>query len=137
MTERLGRKLGMPVTAASHGVRPAHKACFIVDEKYSFTCEFQQADGTAWVLPYALLNSVELAADSAVLTIAFTSHSVRVDGARLHRIKDALARGQNLLIRAVEPRWKADYANDEVFVSAIQLTERNEREPPEEDEAPK
>ena len=139
MTERLGRKLGLspaagPVTPPTRAVR---KPCFMVDEKYGFICEFQQADGTALALPYAHLDSVELAADGTSMAVLFSSHEVRIAGARLHKIKEALARSRNILVRAVEPRWKADYANDEVFVAAIQVEEMSDREPPNGSEADK
>ena len=139
MSERLGRKLGLTSAAdpSTPPPRSVRKPCFVVDEKHGFICEFQQADGAALALPYAHLDSVKFAADGTSLTMRFSSHEVRIAGARLQKVKEALARGRNILVRAVEPRWKADYANDEVFVASIAVAEKNDDESARENEAAK
>lgn len=128
MSERLGKKLERcrpPALPPGATAPPAvREACLVVDEKYGVACEFQRSNGSARVLPYHHWSSAEMTADGAGLTVVFSTTEVRIAGAHLEMIKDALARGRNVFVRAVDPRWKSEFRDDEVFVASLEITER-------------
>ena len=128
MSERLGQKLERspaPVLApGATAPRAVRQACLVVDEKCGFAGEFHCTDGSAWVLPYGQLAKVVVTADGAGLNVVFSSCEVRIEGERLAKIADAIARGRNVLVRATDPRWKSAFKDDEVFVDSLEITER-------------
>jgi hypothetical protein len=128
MSERLGEKLERSLPPApgpgATVARATRPACLVVDEKCGSACEFQRSNGAVVVLPYHHLSRVELTADGAGLTVAFSETEVRLAGAQLGAIKDALARGCNVCVRAADPRWKSAFRDDEVFVATLEITER-------------
>ena len=128
MSERLGQKLERsPAPVPAPGAPPpraVRQACLVVDEKCGFACEFQRTDGSARVLPYSQLANADVTADGAGLTVVFSTCEVRIAGEHLAKIKDVIARGRNLLVRATDPRWKSEFKSDEAFVSSLEIVER-------------
>lgn len=129
---------GLSQRLASGRSSPAPKEkdlCLIVDERAGFSCEFQTVEGDAWLFPYARLTYAEAPAVEGVLRVGFSSHLVTIEGANLQKIREGIARGRNVLVRAVETSRRSEYTGDDVFVSCIQVLERKGKESPEEEEA--
>ena len=126
MSERLGHKLadGEKPVPGSAAVPREKELCLVVDERSGFSCEFQTTSGDAWLFPYHRLTHAEIDPDGGALRATFSSQEVLVEGTNLDKIKEAIARGRNVLVRAVDVRWKADYKGDDVFVSLVQVTEQ-------------
>ncbi|HWA09457.1 MAG TPA: hypothetical protein VG838_08420 [Opitutaceae bacterium] len=138
MSERLVHKLadGQNPGSGSAAVPRDKALCLVVDERSGFSCEFQTAAGWTWLLPYQRLISVELGDKGDALIAVFLSHQVLVQGANLSRIKEAMARGRNILVRAVPVGRKAEYQGEDVFVSEVQVVEKPTPEAKTLDEGP-
>jgi hypothetical protein len=125
MTGRLSEKLPGKRSASpdSTSQEADKELCLVVDERWGFSCEFRANDDAIWLFPYHRFTHTETALDGALLKIGFANHEVRVTGKNLDRIKEAIARGRNLLVQAVDAQRKNDYQGDDVFVSLVEVTE--------------
>jgi len=136
MRQRLGEKLNPTSTfhsaAALTSNEPIRAACFARAAGNALLCSYRTIEGTTWAFPIGQLLAARGAADGKSLHIVYSGGEVRLEGARLDKVRDAIVRGHPFQIQAVNPTFRSEYG-DEVFVSAVQVTEerRPGREPPE------
>ena len=126
MSQRLGDKLNAasgafpPSPAASNA--GARTPCFVRASGSVLLCSYGSTEGTVWLFPLSQLATVRSTADGKLIEIAYSGGEVRIEGARLDRVRDALVRGQAFQVHAVSPTFESEY-EDEVFVSAVLVTE--------------
>ena len=138
MSERLGRKLadGQNPEPGSAAVPRDKVLCLVVDEGSGFSCEFRTAIGWAWLFPYQRLTYAEIVDNGDALIVVFSSHQVLVQGTNLNKIKEAMARGRNIVVQAVNVGRKGEYQGEDVFVSGVQVVEEPTSEEKALDELP-
>jgi len=137
MRHRLGDKLNPASTSAiapagtsSDPVRPA---CFSRATGNAVLCSYRTIEGTTWAFPIAQLLAASATDDGKTLQIVYSGGAVRLEGARLDKVRDAIIRGHAFQIHAVNPTYRSEY-EDEVFISAVKVTE--ERRPASEPQEP-
>jgi len=102
--------------------KAAREACFVREIGNTAMCSYRTVEGVTWMFPTGTLVAVHNTADGAMMQIFYTGAEVRLEGARLQAVKEAIARGQAFLVRAVNPAFKSGY-EEEVFVSLIRVVE--------------
>ena len=123
MSPRPDKKPSPGAQAAEPAAAPpaAREACFVRENGSAAMCSFQTAEGATWMLPLGQLSAAEGDADGRTLRLVFSGAEVRLAGARLERIGEAIARGHAFRVCAVNPSFKSEY-EPEVFVSLVEVT---------------
>jgi len=101
---------------------PIRAACFARATGNAVLCSYRTIEGTTWAFPIGQLLAARAAADGKALQIVYSGGEVRLEGARLDKVRDAIIRGHAFQLHAVNPAFRTEY-EDEVFVSAVQVTE--------------
>jgi hypothetical protein len=110
-----------PPAEAAAAPQAAREACFVRENGSAAICSFKTAEGATWMLPLGQLSAAEGDADGRTLRLIFSGAEVRLAGAHLERIGEAIARGHAFRVCAVNPSFKSEY-EPEVFVSLIEVT---------------
>ena len=137
MRHRLGDKLNPASTSATAPAGtssdPVRPACFSRATGNAVLCSYRTIEGTTWAFPIAQLLAASATDDGKTLQIVYSGGAVRLEGARLDKVRDAIIRGHAFQIHAVNPTYRSEY-EDEVFISAVKVTE--ERRPAPEPQEP-
>ena len=137
MRHRLGDKLNPASTSATAPAGtssdPVRPACFSRATGNAVLCSYRTIEGTTWAFPIGQLLAARAAEDGKALQIVYSGGEVRLEGARLDKVRDAIIRGHPFEIHAVNPTYRSEY-EDEVFISAVKVTE--ERRPAPEPQEP-
>lgn len=137
MRHRLGDKLNPASTSATAPAGtssdPVRPACFSRATGNAVLCSYRTIEGTTWAFPIAQLLAASATDDGKTLQIVYSGGAVRLEGARLDKVRDAIIRGHAFQIHAVNPTYRSEYEN-EVFISAVKVTE--ERRPAPEPQEP-
>ena len=137
MRHRLGDKLNPASTSATAPAGtssdPVRPACFSRATGNAVLCSYRTIEGTTWAFPIAQLLAASATDDGKTLQIVYSGGEVRLEGARLDKVRDAIIRGHAFQIHAVNPTYRSEY-EDEVFISAVKVTE--ERRPAPEPQEP-
>jgi hypothetical protein len=137
MRHRLGDKLNPASTSATAPAGtssdPVRPACFSRATGNAVLCSYRTIEGTTWAFPIAQLLAASATDDGKTLQIVYSGGAVRLEGARLDKVRDAIIRGHAFQIHAVNPTYRSEY-EDEVFISAVKVTQ--ERRPAPEPQEP-
>jgi hypothetical protein len=126
MRHRLGDKLNPTSTSANEPAgtsnEPIRAVCFARSTGNAILCSYRTIEGTTWAFPIGQLLAARAADDGRALQIVYSGGEVRLEGARLDKVRDAIIRGHAFEIHAVNPTFRGEY-EDEVFVSSVTVTE--------------
>ena len=126
MSHRLGNKLN-PTSASANAPagtsnEPIRAVCFARATGNAILCSYRTIEGTTWAFPIGQLLAARAADDGKALQIVYSGGEVRLEGARLDKVRDAIIRGHAFEVHAVNPTFLSEY-EDEVFVSSVQVTD--------------